>query len=383
AQIGGRAPEVIPNVGPDGRVNGIRRDDDGKPMTTQLSAEGEAQLARVAQKTGGTIVRAEHGSTGIDRIAKGLQRMMREELSEKVETVYADEYEWPLGAAVLLLIGEALLGEAPRRKRRAEAAPAKAARRPTGAGVTVVTLAGLLLCALLPSCAWDPSRPFERDSPRVKRAIAALNAGDAGAAASELEDYLSTGACKDGNIGTPDALAIRPDGTLDLGLSLFHLAEKYGHRFGQEEDRDGVTEASRAKRHAQVECARRAVQAIVDADGLPGDLRARAWYLEGNLAFLDGQYKDAVRAYDSALALVPGEVDAGDTVGRDAAYNRAIALRRIDDQKDAGPDAARDAGQDAGPDAARDGGDGPKDSGGGAPDGAGGGPDGGKHGGED
>ncbi|HEY8087613.1 MAG TPA: VWA domain-containing protein [Polyangiaceae bacterium] len=116
-QIGGRAPETIPEVGPDGKISGIRRDDEGKPMTTQLSAEGESQLARVAQVTGGTIVRAEHGDTGIDQIARALQKMMREELSEKVETVYAEEYAWPLGLAVLLLVGEALIGEAPRRRR--------------------------------------------------------------------------------------------------------------------------------------------------------------------------------------------------------------------------------------------------------------------------
>ena len=116
-QIGGRTPEMIPDIAADGKMTGMRREDDGKPLTTQLSAEGEAQLARVAQTTEGTIVRAEHGATGIDEIAKSLQRMMREELSEKVETVYAEEYAWPLGAAVILLLAEALLGEAPRRKR--------------------------------------------------------------------------------------------------------------------------------------------------------------------------------------------------------------------------------------------------------------------------
>lgn len=116
-QIGGRAPEVIPDVGPDGKMNGLRKDDDGKPLTTELSAEGEAQLARVAQASGGTIVRAEHGETGIDKIAKGLQRMMREELSEKVETVYAEEYAWPLGVAVVFLVCEALVAEAPRKRR--------------------------------------------------------------------------------------------------------------------------------------------------------------------------------------------------------------------------------------------------------------------------
>jgi Ca-activated chloride channel family protein len=121
-QIGGRSPEVVPDVAADGKVTGVRRDDEGKPLTTQLSAEGEAQLARVAQVTGGTIVRAEHGDTGIDQVAHALQKMMREELSEKVETVYAEEYAWPLGAAVVMLLAEALLGEAPARS-KARSAP--------------------------------------------------------------------------------------------------------------------------------------------------------------------------------------------------------------------------------------------------------------------
>jgi Ca-activated chloride channel family protein len=114
-QIGSRAPEVIPDVSPEGRVTGIRRDDQGQPVTTELSAEGEAQLAKVAQATGGEIVRAQKGETGIDTIARGLQKMMREELSEKVETVFAEQYAWPLGLALLLLIVEASISEAPRR----------------------------------------------------------------------------------------------------------------------------------------------------------------------------------------------------------------------------------------------------------------------------
>jgi Ca-activated chloride channel family protein len=126
-QIGGRAPEVVPEVDPNGKITGVRRDDEGKPLTTELSAEGEAQLARVAQTTGGTIVRAEHGDTGIDKVASALRKIQREELSEKVETVYAEEYAWPLGIAVVLLLVDALLGEAPRRRAARTAAAASAA----------------------------------------------------------------------------------------------------------------------------------------------------------------------------------------------------------------------------------------------------------------
>ena len=43
-------------------------------------------------------------------------------------------------------------------------------------------------------------------------------------AATKLEDYLSTGACKEGAIGLPDAVRKRPNGAFDLGLSLGLLA---------------------------------------------------------------------------------------------------------------------------------------------------------------
>jgi Ca-activated chloride channel family protein len=336
-QIGGRAPEVLPEVGPDGKPAGIRRGDDGKPLTTELSAEGEAQLARVAQTTGGVIVRAEHGETGIDQVAHGLQKLMREELSEKVETVYAEEYAWPLGAAVVLLIVEALLGDAPRRKRAVMASLA----------------APLMLLLLVSACGWDPSRPFDRDSPVVKEAVGDLDGGDAGSAAEKLEEYLSTGACKEGSIGVPDLLKRRPDGTFDLALSLFRIGEHFGRRFGQEEVDGGGDEQTKSRRHEQVECARRIVEAIADDESVPVELRARARYLAGNLAFLDGAYEEAVRAYDRALTLVPGVTDGGDAIGRDAAWNRAIALRRIEDEKDAGKDSGPDANDASSPDASQ------------------------------
>lgn len=116
-QIGYRAPEPIPMVDELGKVTGVRRDAEGKPLTTELTAEGEAQLAKVAQVGGGTIVRSEGGETGILAVAQRLQKMMKEELSEKVETVWADVFDAPLGASMLLLAVEALVFEAGKRRR--------------------------------------------------------------------------------------------------------------------------------------------------------------------------------------------------------------------------------------------------------------------------
>jgi Ca-activated chloride channel homolog len=112
-QIGGRAPEPVPDIDKDGKSLGFRKDEFGKTLTTELSTEGEAQLAEIAKTTGGAIVRAEKGDTGIDEIARALKKMMREELAERVEIAFDEEYMWPLGFAVLLLAIEGLIPEAP------------------------------------------------------------------------------------------------------------------------------------------------------------------------------------------------------------------------------------------------------------------------------
>jgi tetratricopeptide (TPR) repeat protein len=221
----------------------------------------------------------------------------------------------------------------------------------------------LAASALVVACGWDPSRPFERESPEVREAVSYLDAGDAQAAGSLLEEYLSTGQCKEGNIGTPPRLRTRSNGSFDLGLALFKLAEKYGRRFGDEEIDAGIPEdpALKTQRSEQVDCALKVMRAIATDLAQPVDLRARARYLEGNLLFLNAAYEEAVRAYDAALELAPGMHDSGpitvgdagrvynpDLLGRDAAWNRAIALRRIEDKKDAGNDGGNDGGGDSG-----------------------------------
>jgi hypothetical protein len=221
----------------------------------------------------------------------------------------------------------------------------------------------MLSSAFVVACGWDPSRPFERESPQVREAIATLDAGDAQSAGEQLQEYLATGACAEGNIGTPPRVRERSNGSFDLGLALFQLAERYGRRFGEEEIDAGVPAdpTLKALRSAQVDCALKLVRAIATDTTQPVEIRARARYLEGNLLFLNAAYEESVRAYDATLELAPGMHDSGpisvgeagrtytpDLLGRDAAWNRAIALRRIEDKKDAGDDAGKDGGGDSG-----------------------------------
>ena len=114
-QIGGRTPERIPEISADGKIAGWRTDRQGKPLTTALTVEGEKQLAAIAAAGNGKLVRAERGTTGIDQIAAELKKQMKSELGEKVETVYADVYYYPLVLSILLLIAEVFVGDSPRR----------------------------------------------------------------------------------------------------------------------------------------------------------------------------------------------------------------------------------------------------------------------------
>lgn len=337
-QIGGRTPEPIPNVDENGLDRGgLRRGRDGKPLTTSLSAEGEQQLAQIAELTGGHVVQSTAGSTGIDEVTRLLRAMMTEELSERVETVYADVYAYPLGLALLLLLVEAFLPEV-RRRRRVRAAGASAA--------TIVLLA-------LFGCDDNRLDPlFERHSPVVDEAIAALGSSDAGAAEAQLTGYLGTGPCQEGQIGASAALAERPQATFDLGLTLFRMGERYGGRFGEAPGEQADDAAQLSARSLEVACALSVVQSITDRRSVPLPLRAQASYLAGNLEFLRHEYAAAVASYDAALLLTPGSAagpesatgvsDAAAAVGRDAAHNRALALRREAEEEppeppDAGP----------------------------------------------
>ncbi len=216
--------------------------------------------------------------------------------------------------------------------------------RALGAGFWGVSLAVAALAAASGCSGWDPRAPFERSAPPVDEALRALDAGKPEPAEETLQRYLGTGRCSaDGGIGVPPAVLQKPNGSFDLGLTLFHLGERFGRRFGDEELGDGgpQEEALAAKRSAEIDCALLIVRAIAADPKVPPELRARARYLAGNLEFMRRKYEDAVKEYDQALGLVPGlaEDSGGDGLGRDAAWNRAIALRRIQDQKDAGTDA--------------------------------------------
>lgn len=124
-QIGGRTAEPIPEIDENGTFIGLRKDRQGKTLTSQLSSAGEAQLAKVASTAGGTLVKSDKGETGLAAITKSLRRKVREELSERAIVVWDELYTVPLALAlgclsIELLLPLWMLVRGARRTRRAD-----------------------------------------------------------------------------------------------------------------------------------------------------------------------------------------------------------------------------------------------------------------------
>lgn len=336
-QIGGQTPEPIPHIDERGRMKGMRRDAEGQIMTTELTAEGEAQLLQVASEGQGQLVRASAGQTGISQMTTRLRRLMTEELSERVETVFADVFHYPLALAVLLSMIEVWVGTAPHRVVAPE--PPKNSgrkRKPRRARSIAVLLCGTLCgCDVAHSLA-DPV--FERESPVVNKAILALEQQRPEEAEKLLLDYLQTGPCEAGVLGLGERARELPDGSFDLALALSALANRAAK---PEPPSPGLAPPTTPEappddeRLARIGCGLRLLAPLGLNRELSAELRARSYYLSGNLEMLRTDYESAIASFDAGLALAPGlEKGKGDPIGRQIAKNRALAQRLLKEQKE-------------------------------------------------
>lgn len=341
-QIGGKSPELIPLVDEQGRVQGHRTDAEGRPLTTHLTEAGEAQLRAIAEAGEGRVVTAGKGETGIDEMAESLRKLMSEELAERVETIFADVYYYPLSLAVLLLLAEVGVGiarspklapEKPRSERRR-----RIPRRLRDTGIVLLALQ-LLGCS-------EFDQLFERKSPVVEEALQKLEAGAADQAVELLTSYLETGPCQEGVIGAGERARSQGDASFDLGLAFLDRPtttsnDDAGAHLTTPSPLSGVLPPSASGAPTpsapdpRLECALRVLAPVAEADFHPPGLRARAYYLMGNIAFRREDFDSAVDSYGRGLLLSPGAEDSAvDRIGRDLAFNRAIALLRAKEKRE-------------------------------------------------
>jgi hypothetical protein len=233
----------------------------------------------------------------------------------------------------------------------------------------LLRLAAVVLpIVLVSACSYDFGKLFLRDDPQVEEARAILDASARGleadlpAARADLEQVLEFHCESDGG---RDLVIDRPGASIDLGLVMFRTSELIGRRFGEEDVDSGTPEADEqlmAARVKELECAQLFLMKLETDPATDPKIALRARYLLGNFAFLSRRYTDAIARYDSVLTAHPargtepaeaGAPDDEDAIARAAAWNRAIALKRLEDQK---PDAGSETPDSSPPDA-NDGGD--------------------------
>jgi Ca-activated chloride channel homolog len=118
--VGGRGGEPIPMRNSRGEVTSYKEDKDHRKVTSRL---GEAALEAIASATRGKYYRASPDGIELRKIYEEIAAMDQKALSSRMQTTYEERYAIPLGAALLLLLLEASLGD--RRKTAAlDEAPA-------------------------------------------------------------------------------------------------------------------------------------------------------------------------------------------------------------------------------------------------------------------
>jgi len=109
--IGNPEGEPIPILDRTGKQVGFKKDTNGEVIVTKLD---DVTLQKISLATGGKFYHATAGEIELDRIFDEISAMEKKELEGTLVTRYDDRYQWPLLAAMLLIIGEFFL---PERKR--------------------------------------------------------------------------------------------------------------------------------------------------------------------------------------------------------------------------------------------------------------------------
>jgi Ca-activated chloride channel family protein len=91
----------IPEYNQYGHMVGYKKDKAGNTIVTRLD---EDMLRRIAEAGGGMYVRANNSNVGLEKIYDDISKMDKTEIDTQVFTDYEDQFQWFVGAAVILLL---------------------------------------------------------------------------------------------------------------------------------------------------------------------------------------------------------------------------------------------------------------------------------------
>lgn len=115
--VGTEQGEPIPVLDSRGNVSGYKRDRNDNVVVSRLNA---GILREISRATGGEALVLSQGEREVARIAQAVQGMDKAALEQRSFEHYVELFQFPLGLAVLVLLGEGLLAE--RRRRSDDAA---------------------------------------------------------------------------------------------------------------------------------------------------------------------------------------------------------------------------------------------------------------------
>lgn len=96
----------IPLYNKYGKKTGYKKDKEGNVVITKLD---DNMLRQIAQIGDGIYVRASNSNVGLDKIYDDISKVEKSEFESMVFSDYNDNFQWFVGAAILLLIIEILL----------------------------------------------------------------------------------------------------------------------------------------------------------------------------------------------------------------------------------------------------------------------------------
>ena len=91
----------IPEYNQYGRMVGYKKDKSGNTIVTRLD---EDMLRRIADAGGGMYVRANNSNVGLEKIYEDISKLDKTEIETQVFTDYEDQFQWFVGAAIILLL---------------------------------------------------------------------------------------------------------------------------------------------------------------------------------------------------------------------------------------------------------------------------------------
>jgi Ca-activated chloride channel family protein len=224
--VGTPTGELIPEQGPDGHTQFVR-DETGALVTSRLD---EGLLEKIARATGGDYRPLGDSGQGLESLYRDeLSKLPQSDLASRNVRVPLDRFQWPLGAALLLLGLEPLVGE---RRRALVTSPAK-----LRIGRRVAAAAGVAAMLASPA-AWASPQSAQKAYQKGDFASAEQQFSDAskaapgdprltfnlGAAAYRKGDFESAGKAFESTLRSDD-LGLQEQAYYNLGNASFRLGE--------------------------------------------------------------------------------------------------------------------------------------------------------------